>query len=367
LKILHITNWYPSNTTPKTAPFITEQIHALGQFTENSIWHIAIKRERINLNKGTNEDGSQYWIISLPFEIWRLNELLSFWMVLRVLLKENTRKYDIINFHIAYPNCTYIRFLKKFIHCPIVISEHWSAYRFNFGAKKKLPRIQRIFRREIPVISVSKALAKDIKEFSGANFPIFILPNVVHAEIFHYNPKIIKEPNVFFMLSQWKWPKDPFTIINGWPKILKMYPDAALRIGGYGPQWVEMQNLVKTLKLENCITFLGHLKPEKIAEEMNQVCALLHLSEYETFSVVCAEAISCGTPVIASKVGGIPEVVGDNGILIKGSSILDWANAMQYLTKNPIQIRSGSNRFSKKVIGEQYHNVLRKIISASTE
>jgi len=367
LKVLHITNWYPSKPTPQSAPFIKKQIEALSQFTENSIWHIEIKRGEFNLNRGSNDNGSQYWIIYLPFEIWRINEWISFCMVLWILLKENTRKYDVINFHVAYPNCIYIRLLNKFIHCPIVITEHWSAYHFNFGTKKKLHRVQRIFRQEIPVITVSKALGKDIKEFSGADFPVFILPNVVRTEIFHYDPEIKKKPNVFFMVSQWKWPKDPFTVIKGWPKILEILPDAVLRIGGYGPQLVEMQNIVKTLKLENCITLLGHLKPEKIAEEMNQAYVLIHLSEYETFSIVCAEAISCGTPVIASKVGGIPEVVGDDGILINGSSIQDWIIAMQYITKKPIKISSDPNRFSTNVVGQQYYKVLQKVISAFPE
>jgi len=289
-------------------------------------------------------------------------------MVLWVLLHENTTKYDSVNFHIAYPNCTYIKLLKKFIYCPIVITEHWSAYHFNFNAPdpNKLNRIRQIFHHNLSIITVSRALANDILQFSGADFPFFVVPNVVDTKIFYYYPKIRRDHNIFFMVSQWKWPKDPFTIINKWPEILKRHPYAVLRIGGYGPQWYEMKTLVKTLKLENSIIFLGKLTPLRISEEMNQAFAFIHYSKYETFSVVCAEAVCCGLPVIAKEVGGISEFINEtNGILVGEED--DWSTKLREMTEKQLDTykvsRDAQGKFSKSTVGAKYFRVMKKIIN----
>ena len=47
---------------------------------------------------------------------------------------------------------------------------------------------------------------------------------------------------------------------------------------------------------------------------------LVHPAVYEAFGMTLVESMACGTPVIASEVGGIPEVIGDSGILIKPKS-----------------------------------------------
>ena len=62
---------------------------------------------------------------------------------------------------------------------------------------------------------------------------------------------------------------------------------------------------------------------------MRDAFALVHCSDYETFSVVCAESICCGTPVIASRVGGIPSFINErNGSLIGTNEAAAWADAI---------------------------------------
>ena len=374
MRVLQITNWYPSDLSKRKALFIKKHIDALSLYADNLIWHLEIIKGKFSVNKGINEDGSHYFIVSLPFEVWRINEWLSFWLVLFVLLKEGPNNFDIINFHIAYPNATYLHLLKKFIRTPIIITEHWSAYHFAFNVSndKKLVRIKRIFKQNLPVIAVSNALINDIKVFSGADFPSYVVPNVVNNQIFQYKPEICSKSIIqgsnarFFMVSQWKWPKDPFTIINAWPAIVSDFPNAILRIGGYGPQWEEMKKLVKKLNIESNVIFLGYLNAEAIAVEMNKAIAFIHCSEYETFSVVCAEAVCCGTPVVASRIGGIREFINaSNGIFFKrdnfGFILINNYKKLLKFNRKSMAYKAG-RQFNEKTVGKLYYKSLKNIL-----
>jgi glycosyltransferase involved in cell wall biosynthesis len=346
---------------------------ALSNHVINKIYHIEVRKGNFKVLNGKNGDSSFYFILYLPFEIWRIYEVISFLLVLWVIIKNNKREFKAINFHIAYPNCTYLHILKRWINVPIAITEHWSGYHFDFNIlnPKKRRKIQEIFHQNTPVITVSNALLKDIKNFSKADFPGYIVPNMIDTKIFNYTNAIQPSENIiFFMVSQWKWPKDPFTVIKAWRKVIRNFPNAKLRIGGYGKQVNEMVGLIEESNLHEWIYMMGQLTSEQIAFEMLRARAFIHCSEYETFSVVCAEALCCGTPVIASNVGGISDLIhSGNGILVPENtqeaffqSISDFLNKGQHFDHENIS-REASNRFSGKQIGEKYYSILSKIIS----
>jgi len=76
------------------------------------------------------------------------------------------------------------------------------------------------------------------------------------------------------------------------------------------------------------VLFVGPLDREQLAETLRRASALLIPSHSETFGLVALEAAASGIPVIASRVGGLPEAVGDNGILLDDRRAESWAAAM---------------------------------------
>ncbi|SKC38838.1 glycosyltransferase [Okibacterium fritillariae] len=76
------------------------------------------------------------------------------------------------------------------------------------------------------------------------------------------------------------------------------------------------------------VLFAGPLDREQLAETLRRASALLIPSHSETFGLVALEAAASGIPVIASRVGGLPEAVGDNGILLDDRRAESWAAAM---------------------------------------
>jgi len=72
------------------------------------------------------------------------------------------------------------------------------------------------------------------------------------------------------------------------------------------------------------INFLGQLKRNDVNNELHKVDYFIHASAIETFSLVITEALATGTPVIASKVGAIPELINDSNGILCNNTIDDW-------------------------------------------
>lgn len=360
MKVLHITNWYPNDANPNESPFIKRHIQSIEPFVQQKIFHLNISKGRflllINLKT---------FILKLPGLPWLFSELFSCLVLLCYLgYQRVNRNYDIINFHIAYPNLTFWNQIFKWVKIPVVITEHWSAYHLNFGVSKKLPRISQIFHQSIPVIAVSQALIDDIRDYSQKEFPSYIVPNVVDKKVFYRDHGIERESKRFFMVSQWKEPKQPFIVIGAFKKLLREDSDVKLYIGGFGPQWLQMKEAVESV---DQIQLLGKLNSEEIALQMNMASAYLHPSDYETFSVVCAEALSCGCPVISSEVGGIVEFVNEtNGILVRENKEDQFFTAMHEFLTDPLSFEE-IDTFSVRSVGARYYNILQNIINEANE
>lgn len=364
MRVLHITTWFPNRENPKEALWIKRHIDSLIPFCENEVWHIrTVENTKLNYSS-YNDNDCKHRLIGLPTSRWFLIEIITFFQVLSFSLfhSKSIQRADVINFHIAYPSLTYWKYLKFFFKKKVVITEHWSAYHFNFGVKGRLPKIQSIFKFNLPVIAVSKALRSDIEVFSGAKFPNVIIPNVVDTNVFYYQEveQKVEFPR-FFMVSQWNYPKDPLTVIRRFTSLLEKYPKAQLNIGGYGNLVDDIIREIKQRKLEDHVRFIGKLSSEQIAYEMNQATAFIHLSTYETFSVVCAEAVCCGCPVLASNVGGIKEFIDENnGVLIDNIKELDIA-FVKIVEKSFLREEMSNNangKFSSNIIGEKYYKYL---------
>lgn len=296
---------------------------------------------------------------------WWLVEIISF-AGLTFLVLVKARKFDAINVHVGYPLLTYFHLIRKWVKKPVVVTEHWSAYHFNFGVKRKLPRVQKIFKCDLPLITVSASLLQDIERFSGQSFSQFCtIPNAINTDIFHYYETSCNE-EVFFTVSQWKWPKRPDLMLHAFARFvgLEDHRNAQLRIAGYGAKQQEIEELIQRLSLEKNVVMLGMLTSEMVAVEMNKCTAFLLATEYETFSVVCAEAISSGTPVIASAVGAIPEFINrKNGVMVDHNTVDDWFSALKDFCKKKYDrrwiSRDSAKKFSFETVGHRYFEFLR--------
>jgi len=105
-------------------------------------------------------------------------------------------------------------------------------------------------------------------------------------------------------------------------------------VGGYRDPSQNLVKLVHELNIESHVIFTGFVPEDDLPIFYNACDTFLYPSFYEGFGLPPLEAMNCGTPVIASKLTSIPEVVGDGGILIDPYDISDISMAIGNLLCN---------------------------------
>jgi glycosyltransferase involved in cell wall biosynthesis len=93
-------------------------------------------------------------------------------------------------------------------------------------------------------------------------------------------------------------------------------PAARFVIAGDGSEEARLKNLARTLAIQDRVLFLGHRSD--IADVLRALDVLVLCSDHEGLPMILLEALSLGVPVVARRVGGIPEVLEDgvNGVLV---------------------------------------------------
>lgn len=171
----------------------------------------------------------------------------------------------------------------------------------------------------------------------------------------------IKSKNVILFIGRIVEKKGVQYLIKAMPDILKEYPDTELIICGDGPLRTELENLAKNMDLENYISFVGYISDEKIKIEYLSLSDILVVpsiltrnKDTEGLGVVILEGLATGIAVIASDVGGIPDIIKDNynGFLVKPEYSDDIAQkAVKILSDDALKrkfIENGTGTVQKK-------------------
>jgi len=115
--VLHITNWHPNKENPFEAIWMQRHVQALATHCKNEVWHIQVKTgNKWRMHKYTDEYSCHHHIWEVPLKRWFFLELLTTFLLWRVLFFKIKRKnFDLINFHIAYPLLSYWGWFRSFI------------------------------------------------------------------------------------------------------------------------------------------------------------------------------------------------------------------------------------------------------------
>jgi glycosyltransferase involved in cell wall biosynthesis len=196
------------------------------------------------------------------------------------------------------------------------------------------------------VITVSKSSANDvIRIFHVPESKVRIVHNGIDIDIFKKVDHVEKEPNRVIVVANTEDRKKGVIYLLKAIQLLKEDMDVKLTIvDRIGEHTKYAPMLVQELGLEDRVTFTGRLSTEELVRRYSTAEVAVTASLYEGFGLPCAEAMSCGTPVIATKAGALPEVVdnGSAGMLVPPEDPVALAGAIKLLLADkPLRQRLG--------------------------
>ena len=124
-----------------------------------------------------------------------------------------------------------------------------------------------------------------------------------------------------------------------------------------------LKHLVHELNLEDTVTFLGTIAHQKMPGYYNAASVLVVPSHYESFGLVALEALSCGTPVVASDVGDLRNIIhqGETGYVVGDASPASLAPRIDSFLSRPDAGLAGANSIRDSVAHLSWDNIARAV------
>lgn len=110
------------------------------------------------------------------------------------------------------------------------------------------------------------------------------------------------------------------------------------------------QGLIGSLGIADCVTHLGQVDTAELVRHYSMATMVVVPSVYEGFGLPAAEAMCCGTPIISTTAGALPEIVGDAGILVPPADTRALVEAITGLLNNPERRRYLGEMGRRRVI-----------------
>ncbi len=191
------------------------------------------------------------------------------------------------------------------------------------------------------------------------SFPIDVIPNFVdtkrywpardRAHLRQLFPSLEEGEPVLIHVSNFRPVKRIGDVVSVFEAVQRRRPCRLVMIGD-GPERSPAERRVRELGLEDRVAFLG--KQESFVEILAATDVFLLPSEQESFGLAALEALSCGIPVVASNIGGIPEQVehGTTGYMAPVGDVEGMAGHVLELVRDPERWRLFSRRARENVL-----------------
>jgi teichuronic acid biosynthesis glycosyltransferase TuaC len=245
------------------------------------------------------------------------------------------RRFDLVDAHYFYPDGVAAAMLGGHLGLPVVITARGTD--LNLIPRHALPRrmIQWAARRAAGLVTVCQALKDTLVELGVEPSRIEVLRNGVDLELFRpveretERARLGLNGQVLLSVGGLVERKGHHLAIRA----LADLPDTQLFVAGDGPEATSLRRLAGELGLSQRVKFLGELSQSELRRYYGVADALVLASSREGWANVLLESMACGTPVVATRVWGTPEVVAapEAGVLMAERTPEALARAVKQL------------------------------------
>ena len=329
IRLLTFTSLYPNGAQPRHGVFVEErlrQLLAAGEITarvvapvpwfpfRNKRWGAYSVFARVPESEerhGIRIEHPHYPVVP------KLGMSVAPWLMYRSLLsvlrslQSQEWDYDLIDAHYIYPDGVAAVRLGQRLGKPVVITARGTDV--TLIPRYRLPRRQILWAAEhaAAIVTVSQALKQSLVTLGVAPDRITVLRNGVDLSRFRplaqtdIRRRMSLTGPVWLSVGHLVELKGVHIVIQA----LAQVPEITLLIAGTGPEEPRLRQLANRLRVSERVRFLGGIPHAELCEYYNAADALVLASSREGMPNVALEALACGTPVIATRVGGTPELL----------------------------------------------------------
>ncbi|MEX1827179.1 glycosyltransferase family 4 protein [Luteibacter sp. CQ10] len=322
MKVLAVTNLFPTPWDPRRGAFNRQQFQRLAQRHDVHVLVAVDFRERMGERKG---DATVPGVATECFTFYHppgigrfLNALCFFlcamWQHGRAL---RAAHYDVLLASWAFPDAVAAGWIARLLGIPYVVKVHGSDLNVQAEARLRRPQIRQALRGAGAVLAVSKALAAKVVALGIPEAKVETLYNGVDTRLFHPGDRtearrklgLPPEVPVVLYAGNLKLSKGCHDLVKAFPVFAERHHDARLVFVGDGPDRASLESLASGFCCATAVRFAGATDHAGLADWFRAADVLCLPSHNEGVPNVVLEAMACGTPVVATTVGGIPEVV----------------------------------------------------------
>ena len=373
MKILSFTTLFPNSIQPGHGVFVANRLRRLAETGEAEVrvvapvpwippgtwWARRYGRyrdvPRTTFRDGIAVDHPRYMVIPrVGMNLAPILLALSQYLVLSRIIRGGY-DFDIIDAHYFYPDGVAAALLGYWLNKPVVITGRGSD--LNLIPSYSVPRrqIQWAAGRAAAMITVCQALKQSLIDLGIEPERVTVLRNGVDLALFRPYRNVGERAAerarygmtglALVSVGQLIERKGNHLIVDA----LKNLPGAHLYLAGEGPEREALMELAAERGVAGSVHLLGPVPHEELPRLYAAADALILASSREGWANVLLESMACGTPVIATRVWGTPEVVAAPaaGILMSERSVAGVINGVESLFRN-LPSRSETRAYAEK-------------------
>lgn len=281
----------------------------------------------------------------------RLKCMFSFYRLRKRILNSGIDLLYVHSPETAFP------FLSNSAGIPVIFHQHGSGNpmeraKFGWGRNRLFKGLfdvltSKIHRQADWTIAIDRHCVEQARQ-SGIAHKLSLLMNAVDLRTFHPDDgkrvalrqrlSLANDVRVLMFVGRLEQVKRVDRAVECLPFLRDSSKRFHLIIAGDGTKRSFLEELVTAQGLGN-VTFLGHVQHDELPALYNMADLLLLPSEMEGAPMVILEALACGTPVVASRVGGVPDVIQDgvNGMTLVDIAPEPFAKAIEHVLSSRLQ------------------------------